>query len=1226
MSNEKRRQPRVPAMKAADNAFKEDPKMEAAKAIFNKDQEAKATKQALQTLYLATLPNNEQMKRAGAIIAAAGEQGQKKRDELKARVDTLATRDNVKGYVEQLLKLVADQEKANLLESITGEDKPGAKSYKTILAEKETKIRGQFQELSLAIESFAASLKEQPIDLGISNSHSTSITRIEKEIDQTRENLAQELYERIERKELPIQQLEEHGLNSLMQMITQENEKLRPQIEESRASFRSETIAVLQEGIKRQVELVDGCLMGEKINLVTAEKHIARVNQLLGALNEEGKRQINQELSQFESLIERFNAVQKQVSDTTVSAIAPVKDTIAEAKSKLSEWQKEASETRKKDLSEGEKKLAETLDDLENIVGKSQKELDKKWDELLAQFDTADWIPERNIHDEKVAVGTKDLIRKLYFAKLSDAEQIKGFITVIVPDGENKQAGIKELEAALKKNAIRENVTNAELEVLIKSYDDERKGFPVAEDAEKEDRELVAVLLQQLEKLKQNPDPRARLAEAKVEGALEKFGHIGPEKQVADANVTQAALAMSIHALEPKAPTTAGVAAPGVARPVDPPKDKEELSSADLVTVEQKSKVDVSLSAESAASAKQDLEGIVAKESKPAAESNEAEIVPVISATEQKQVPDITVPVSGVGAETEHEPMAAELRERLAATKKMSAEAVIKKGDEIAAASAAKPNTIDIGDLGKPGSVMYHLKFGYRTASRDISHIEYIKLLKEHEPGLHKLAEDRAKAGTASGKASSAEWWGTVKSLARERDFGSIIMTIGTGAALVARDIKGIGKLITSPRAYFQERREAALSHDIRNVSSELQNRVAQQTKRKNYIPGTASLGIELTRPLYNSVEADLKNVGKPGSDFNVLRQKYTGTPSDVVNTLVKNFINERGEKLDPAVAAAMPPPPFPPERAEQIAFKAAATADTTVLKSPAVDVVKPDKEPGKSGEFADLDKDFQELSSELDRLSEEEKKPPEPETSKDAFDELDRIIEEKQKAADSSIPVIDVEQYVEKNKEIQDRKAESQPVGTQKAEEGEYVQGLMKEYQDEAKVGKKEAEDKPSAAEADAYVRSLMKEHNNETKEDVDNIIQQAVQPVKANAVPATQSVEAEKKQNIDVVLIVQVSQKESVQKLFTELAPPEIMNWPLNKEAAPQALVKFSCSEKQVARLASEFAKLDPPPKVSDSSNVKFKDEFKQAAQTVSESKQKQAHADEGQKEAPRRVSSPK
>jgi hypothetical protein len=779
-----------------------------------------------------------------------------------------------------------------------------------------------------------------------------------------------------------------------------------------------------------------------------------------------------------------------------------------------------------------------------------------------------------------------------------------------------------------------------------------------------------------------------KLSREELRGAITSPSAALPTKVVAEA-----AAGSNISAPDGISSPVMEVAPPGVV-----PQGKEEALLADLGIVEQGSKVAVSLRAEATAPGKQDLDATTADTTvTPAAVKATVTGNPTAPATsiegKRMQWPKSPPPLppAAVAKDKDELPLQAEEQKQEQASPAVQTEAAVSATNivELAMQPVAVPKDY-VGDLGKEGSMMYHLRFGYRTASQDIPRDEYIKLLRDKEPQLYQLAVDRAKEGKGGGgKSTLGEWWSAVKKMSP----GSIAMTIGAGLGLTVRGLKGYGKLITS---LGELRREGAVRKDIQLALSYVEGLRNNPELLKNYpkspsgaIPVSQN-AVELAlKPILEIIHQDLKAVG--ANDLAALRQKYNGTPTEIFNRLRDAYSkghpiqgaavtataiipppatqspgqesvilrdlpqrpplatvnqNVATPTASPVSAAAVPPAPPLARPGEEVKFvmpsspaspaaglpetaashsvaenKAAAAADTTLPRSPSAGAVKQDKESLEVVEFVDLDKDFRAAVAELDRLSEEEKKPPEPDAPKDAFDRLDRILEENQQAAESSIPMIDVERYVAKKEDVQEVKSESQ-----KAQEEEYVQGLMKESQEEAKVGEKQPEVIPSAAEADAYVKSLVEEHKAGTKKGKDNIIQQAVPPAKANSVPATHLVAVAKKQTISVVMTVQAGQKESVERLFAGVTHPEIQKWPIDTKAAKHVLVKFSCSKEEGAILASKLAKLDPAPKVSDSSNPEFRSIFNTEVKKASESKQNQAPANEGLNQDSGRDSSPK
>ncbi|MBX9587163.1 MAG: hypothetical protein K2X50_07875 [Gammaproteobacteria bacterium] len=203
-------------------------------------------------------------------------------------------------------------------------------------------------------------------------------------------------------------------------------------------------------------------------------------------------------------------------------------------------------------------------------------------------------------------------------------------------------------------------------------------------------------------------------------------------------------------------------------------------------------------------------------------------------------------------------------------------------------------------NLGTEGSVMYHLRFGYRTAEANMKPAEYIEHLKVCEPELYKLSEARAQRQiqgkqTDTPQSNRAEYREAMRNFRSEGKFGPIIALVGTGLGAVSNDLKTFATRITNPGLYRQQRDEAQLRAQIMAVSSELVKRVSQPET----IPGTWQLRVELTRPLHQSIQADLNKVGKPGTDMNALRQKYSGSTTEVLKELLEKSNDQQAAKRE---------------------------------------------------------------------------------------------------------------------------------------------------------------------------------------------------------------------------------------------------------------------------------------------------------------------------------------
>ncbi len=201
-------------------------------------------------------------------------------------------------------------------------------------------------------------------------------------------------------------------------------------------------------------------------------------------------------------------------------------------------------------------------------------------------------------------------------------------------------------------------------------------------------------------------------------------------------------------------------------------------------------------------------------------------------------------------------------------------------------------------NLGTEGSIMYHLRFGYRTATANMKPAEYIEHLKECEPELYKLSVARAQRQnqgkqTDTPQSNRAEYREAMRNFRSERKFGPIIALVGTGLGAVSNDLRTIATRITNPRLYKQQRDEAQLRAQIMAVSRELVKGVSQPET----IPGTWNLRREMTKPVYQSIQADLNKVGKPGTDMNALRQKYSGSTTEVLKGLLEKSNDQQAAK-----------------------------------------------------------------------------------------------------------------------------------------------------------------------------------------------------------------------------------------------------------------------------------------------------------------------------------------
>ncbi len=266
--------------------------------------------------------------------------------------------------------------------------------------------------------------------------------------------------------------------------------------------------------------------------------------------------------------------------------------------------------------------------------------------------------------------------------------------------------------------------------------------------------------------------------------------------------------------------------------------------------------------------------------------------------------------------------------------------------------------------LGKENSIMYHIRFGYRTVAADMEPAKYMEHVKHCEPELYALSQKQNKEQAAKSPESAtpasrrAEWAGVMRDFVSGRKFGPVLALVGTGLGVAVRDLKSIAKALMSPREVMRERREAELraKERVTEIKSEeamarhnsIQSKVGEFLKEKKALVSEYKSGADPDKfeTKLNNFNSRVEAYAQKNEDYRFLMLSDVSIGRSDLGAVVQPSIDQLGiEDFPPPPAplseesksveapstegAELPPPPLPPERREQLEAKAALESQT---------------------------------------------------------------------------------------------------------------------------------------------------------------------------------------------------------------------------------------------------------------------------------------------------------
>ncbi len=259
------------------------------------------TIETLRMLHFAKLPQQEQFYRFGSVIvydipeesaplsAKEREAMINKRTEtlkdLERRVVRSAEKENISPEILNDLRKEVDADLVeSLKQSIIGDGAQGAKSFKTIMGETEATVQSKIEALEQANASLAEALQADSLDIGLMDTLQHKIDGLNSELIDQREDLERELYERQERKELPIQPLEESELKKIIRQINQVKtigpEKAKP----SHAAIEKAAVYTLSKKLTALNAALTTSLSADSIDITGVEQYVASIDKITQVL------------------------------------------------------------------------------------------------------------------------------------------------------------------------------------------------------------------------------------------------------------------------------------------------------------------------------------------------------------------------------------------------------------------------------------------------------------------------------------------------------------------------------------------------------------------------------------------------------------------------------------------------------------------------------------------------------------------------------------------------------------------------------------------------------------------------------------------------------------------------------------------------------------------------------------------------------------------------------